>query len=133
MDLDKALTHSSRFLAFSGLAAIAFGIVVLVWPGLSLEALIALFGAFARVFEIMAAVNVHAGRSGAFWLGIGGLLSIVFGAVVAIWPISGALAILWLIGVYSIVFGVTRLVFAYRVHAVQGGVRRAIGRVEARS
>lgn len=50
MDLDKALTHSSRFLAFSGLAAIAFGIVVLVWPGLSLEALIALFGAFALVY-----------------------------------------------------------------------------------
>ena len=194
MDLDKALTHSSRFLAFSGLAAIAFGIVVLVWPGLSLEALIALFGAFALVygalglsaglnllahrstdwvpyvvaglagvaigavtffrpgitalvllyviagwaivtgvFEVMAAVNVHGGRSGAFWLGIGGLLSIIFGAVVAIWPISGALAILWLIGVYSIVFGVTRVVFAYRVHAVQGGVRRTLGRVEARS
>ena len=58
---------------------------------------------------------------------------LIFEAVVAIWPISGALAILWLIGVYWIIFAVTRVVFAYRVHTVRGRIRRALGSVEARS
>jgi uncharacterized membrane protein HdeD (DUF308 family) len=173
-----------------GLVAIAFGIVLLVWPGLSLVALTALFGAFARVygvlglaaglnllahrstdwvpfvlgglagiaigagtffrpditalvlvyliaawaivtglFEIVAAVDVYEAKSEAWWLGISGVLSIVFGAVVAIWPNSGALAILWLIGDYSIILGVMRIVFAYRLHTVRSTVRRAVDSV----
>jgi uncharacterized membrane protein HdeD (DUF308 family) len=35
-----------------------------------------------------------------------------FGRIVAIWPPAGALAILWLIGIYAIVGGITRLVAA---------------------
>jgi len=62
------------------------------------------------------------------------VLSIVFGAVVAIWPGSGALAIpLVDRGLYSIVLGGMRLVFAYRVHTAQTTVRRAVGSVGTQS
>jgi uncharacterized membrane protein HdeD (DUF308 family) len=178
--MDRALTRSSRLLALEGIAAIVFGIVVLIWPGLTLVALLALFGAFALisgvlvlaaglnllahrrddwvpyvlgglagiavgavtflrpgitvlalvyliaawaiitgVFEVVAAVDLHGEVRGEWWLAIAGVLSILFGALVAIRPGSGALAILWLIGIYAILVGVIRLVFAYRVHNVQ--------------
>jgi uncharacterized membrane protein HdeD (DUF308 family) len=186
--MDRALTRSSRLLALEGVAAIVFGIVVLIWPGITLVGLLALFGAFALVsgalvlaaglnllahrrddwvpfvlgglagiivgavtflrpgitvlalvyliaawaiitgvFELVAAVDLHGETRGEWWLTIAGLLSILFGALVAIRPGPGALAILWLIGIYAILAGVVRLVFAYRVHNVQ-----AAGRAVAR-
>ena len=185
--MDMAVTRSSRFLALAGLAGIIFGVVVLVWPGLSLTALIALFGAFALVygafllasglnllahkstewvpnvlgglagiaigavaflrpgitvyallyviagwavitgvFEIVAAIDLRGMAQGSWLLGISGVLSIVFGALIAIWPSSGALAILWLIGIYSIIGGIMRIGFAYRVHTAQGAARDAV-------
>lgn len=45
------------------------------------------------ILEIVAAVNVYESKAEAWWLGIAGVVSIVFGAVVAIWPGFGALAI----------------------------------------
>jgi uncharacterized membrane protein HdeD (DUF308 family) len=192
--VDKAVTRSSRFLGFAGLAAVAFGIIVLVWPGISLLALIALFGAFALVygalglaaglnllahrstdwvpyvlgglagiaigavtffrpgvtalvlvyfialwailggiFEIMAAWDLREAGGEAWWLGIAGVLSVLFGIVIAIWPASGVMAILWLIGIYSIIIGVMRIVFAVRVHTMQSTIRSAVGHPQTQS
>lgn len=191
--MDKALTRSSRFLGLSGLAGIAFGLIALIWPGASLVALIALFGAFALVygamflaaglnlvahkrtdwvpyvvgglagiaigavtffrpgvtalvliyfiaawaivtglFEIVAAVDMHGEIQGDWLLGLSGLVSIVFGALVAIRPGDGALAILWLIGIYAIIGGVARLVFAYRMYSTRETVRGVVRGAEAR-
>ena len=189
--MDRALKQSSRFLALGGLAAIVFGVLVLVWPGISLVAMIALFGAFAfvygvfvlaaglnllahrstdwvpyvlgglaaigigaatffrpditalalvyliaawaiviGVFEIVAAVDLHGEIKGEWLLGLAGVLSILFGALVAIRPGAGALAILWLIGVYAIATGIMRLVFAYRLHTAAETVQSAVRRFE---
>src|SRR5260370_6313467 len=48
-NMDEAITRSSRFLALSGVAGIIFGIVALVWPNITLVALVALFWAYAFV------------------------------------------------------------------------------------
>ena len=49
-----------------------------------------------------------------------------FGVLVALSPGTGALAILWLIGFYAIVFGVLRLVFAYRMRKDRTLVKSAV-------
>jgi uncharacterized membrane protein HdeD (DUF308 family) len=186
--VEKVLTRNSRLLALSGLAGIAFGIVVLVWPGISVIALIALFGAFALVTGLLAlgqGLNLVAERqtdwvpyvlgglsgiaigaitfyrpgvtalvlvyfiaawaivTGIFqvvaameqwkeleygWLvGLTGLLSIAFGILVAVYPGAGALAILWLIGVYAIVTGVIQIVAAVRLHQAHGNLGELLG------
>jgi uncharacterized membrane protein HdeD (DUF308 family) len=186
--MDTALKRTARYLAFAGVGAIVFGVIVLVWPGISLVALTALFGAFAfvygilavggglnllahrstnwvpfvlgglagigigvvtffapgmtalalvyfiaiwaivtGVFEIVAAIDMYGEVSGAAWIGAAGALSIVFGGIVAIWPGTGALAILWLIGAYAVVGGIARLVAAYRIHEFRSEARAVVG------
>ena len=48
--MDKLMTRTSRFLAVGGAAAIVFGVIVLLWPGISLVALTALFGSLSVAF-----------------------------------------------------------------------------------
>ena len=42
-------------------------------------------------------------------LGFSGLASVIFGILIALWPGAGLLTVIWLIGIYAIVFGVMYL------------------------
>lgn len=57
------------------------------------------------------------------------MLLSIFGALIAIFPGGGVFAILWLIAMYAILGGVTRLVAAYRLHAFQADVRRVVAAI----
>jgi uncharacterized membrane protein HdeD (DUF308 family) len=53
--------------------------------------------------------------TGEFWLGLSGLVSILFAFFVMARPGAGALAIVWIIGSYAIIFGIVLIAFAFRV------------------
>jgi uncharacterized membrane protein HdeD (DUF308 family) len=186
--MDMAVKRMARFLGVGGLASIVFGLIVLLWPGISLVALTVLFGAYAfvygvfavaaglymlarrgnqwvayivggaagvllgvitflrpgitdltlayliaawafvvGVFEIAAATEMWGEIRGAVWLAIGGVLSIAFGVLVAWRPGTGLLAILWLIGLYAILAGVSRVIAAYRIHQFRSDVKNVVG------
>jgi uncharacterized membrane protein HdeD (DUF308 family) len=46
---------------------------------------------------------------------VGGVASVIFGVLVALWPREGLVALVWIFGIYALVYGVTQLVLAYRV------------------
>jgi uncharacterized membrane protein HdeD (DUF308 family) len=50
-----------------------------------------------------------------FWLGLSGLLSVIFGVYLFRFPVGGALAIAWLIGAYAVAFGVLFILLAFRL------------------
>jgi len=105
-------------------------VVTFFTPGITALALvyfIAIWAVMTGVFEIVVAIDMHDEVSGTTWIGVAGVLSIAFGAIVAIWPGSGALAILWLIGFYAIVAGVTRLFAAYRIHEFRSDAKAVVG------
>ena len=52
---------------------------------------------------------------GEFWLGLSGLVSILFGMFIIARPGEGALAVIWIIGAYAIIFGVFLISFAFRI------------------
>jgi uncharacterized membrane protein HdeD (DUF308 family) len=156
-----------------GLAAILFGILAFVWPGMTLAVLVLLFGAYALVdgvltliaalrgdaqhrmvmliegivsvlagvvtfafpgltalvllyiiafwailtgvLEIVAAFRLRRAISNELGLIIGGVLSVLFGLVLVIVPGAGALAVVFLIGAYAIIFGIALLGLAWRL------------------
>ena len=46
---------------------------------------------------------------------LGGVASVIFGALLAIWPKEGLVALVWIFGVFAVVFGAAQLVLANRV------------------
>jgi uncharacterized membrane protein HdeD (DUF308 family) len=162
--------------ALRGLAAIIFGILAFIWPGITLTVLILFYGAYAIVDGVLALfvamrsggqhvwalvlegiIGIGAGLIAFFWPAItalallyviavwailtgvveviaairfrqvitnewafilSGVLSVVFGLLLVIQPGAGALALVWLIGLYAILFGIGLLAFAWRLRGL---------------
>ena len=100
-------------LLVEGILGILAGIVAFVWPAITAFAFLFLIAAWAIIIGITEMVAPLAfpmsGGRGVLMV-LAGLLSIVFGVLIAIQPASGLLAVVWLIGIYAIVFGVMYLV-----------------------
>jgi hypothetical protein len=73
------------------------------------------------VLEVGAAVTVARDVAYAGLLGLAGVASVIFGALLVVFPGAGALTVVWLIGAYAIVFGLLLLGLAYRLRRAQQG------------
>jgi uncharacterized membrane protein HdeD (DUF308 family) len=105
-------------LVLEGLVGIAAGVLTFIWPGAATLALLIIIGAWAFVtgiFEIVAAIRLREEIEGEWLLLISGLLSVLFGIALAIWPAAGLVAVTWLIGAYSIIFGILLIVLGFRL------------------
>jgi uncharacterized membrane protein HdeD (DUF308 family) len=103
-----------------GLAGIAIGVIALVWPGITTMALLYLIAGWALVtgiLEIVAAIDLRKVIDDEWLLGLGGVASIVFGVILAFQPGAGALALVWMIGGYAIVFGVLLIALGFRLRS----------------
>jgi len=101
-----------------GLLGIGVGIMTLMAPGVTAFALLFYIAAWAvatGVLEIVAAVRLRKVIKGEWWLVLGGLASIIFGVLLMAHPGAGALAVLWLIAAYAIIFGVLLVILAFRL------------------
>ena len=92
-----------------GILGIATGIITFLWPGLTALVLLYFIAAWAiviGVFEIVAAIRLRKEIQGEWLLALRGVLAIVFGVILFANPGAGALALVWLIGAFSIALGV---------------------------
>lgn len=117
-----ALTHRGRprwwVGLLEGIVGIGIGILTFLWPGitgLALLYLIAFWAILTGILEVVAAIQLRKEIENEWLLGLGGVLSVAFGVLLIISPVSGALAIAWLIGIYAIMFGVTLIVLGFRL------------------
>jgi uncharacterized membrane protein HdeD (DUF308 family) len=109
------LTKMRWALGLNGLLAIAIGVLILLWPGISLFALTIVFGAYALATGVvgfaMAFTAEAKGERG--WLVFSSLLGIVVGVMVLAWPGISSLALLYVIGAYAVVLGILAIVGAF--------------------
>ena len=118
------LGHSSRGWAFlvEGLLGIGVGATALLLPNVLAVALIYLIAAWAVItviFEIVSAVQLRKEITNEWALGVGGLLSILFGLLVMFQTATGGLALVWILGGYAIAFGILLIVVGIRLRGVR--------------
>lgn len=105
-------------LVLRGVAAIAFGVLAFLWPGATIEFLIAFFGAYMLVDGVFGTVAAIRGRHHAqHWvlMLLEGLLGIAVGVVTWIAPLATGLVLLIWIGMWAILTGVIEVVEAIRL------------------
>ena len=96
-------------LVIVGLLGIAAGIVTFIWPGMTALLLLIFIAAWAIVmgiFQIIAAIRLRKEIQNEWLLGLSGVLSVLFGIIMFVQPGAGAIAVIWVIAAYAIVFGV---------------------------
>lgn len=95
-------------LGINGVLSVAFGVVILIWPGISLYALVILFGAFTAANGVVGLAMAASSpiKQGRGWLVVSSLLAIGIGVAVLIWTNMSALALLYVIGAYAVAFGI---------------------------
>ncbi len=112
--MDQAITRSSRLLGLAGIAGIIFGVAALVWPGITLVALVAIFGAYALVagvFTLVAGLDFATERA-SHWVPmvLGGLAGIAIGVFTFFRPGITALALVFVIAAWAILTGIFEFV-----------------------
>ena len=116
-------------MALRGVVAIAFALLILIWPGIGLTTLIALFGAFALVSGLATIVGAFAApirnRQRA-WLSIEGLLGIGVGVVVFLWPSLSALGLLYAVAAWAIAAGILEVALSFNL-PISGGRSLLLG------
>jgi uncharacterized membrane protein HdeD (DUF308 family) len=106
-----------------GLLGIGAGLVTFLYPGITalvLVVFIAVWSIAHGIFEIIGAIQLRKEIDNEWLLIVAGAMSVLFGVVILIWPGAGALALVWLIGAYAIVFGALMVGFAFRLRSHRG-------------
>lgn len=116
--MNMVLVRNWWALALRGVAAILLGLFAFLVPGVTLAALVLLFGAYALVdgiFAIIAGIRA-AERHERWWpLALEGVVDIIVGIISFVVPLATALALLYLVAFWAIFTGVFRIAAAVRL------------------
>jgi uncharacterized membrane protein HdeD (DUF308 family) len=108
------------WLVFVGVLGILAGLAAILWPSITALALLVLIGAWSLlhgILEIVGAIRLRREIEGEWLLVLGGLVSVAFGILVLARPGAGALAVVWLIAAYAVVFGALLIALSLRLRA----------------
>lgn len=119
------MTHADGrwgWLLAEGVLGIAFGAAALAWPAISLLALVFVMGFWALLTGLVSITTAWRMRTLVrgewFWVA-SGVLSVIFGIAVFLQPAAGALVLVWLFGIYAILFGIAFIGIALRLRALR--------------
>lgn len=125
----RAATHHERWTLFllEGVVGIVAGVLAFMWPSLTVIVFIALVAFWALLsggLMLAAAFRLDTNHGG-WWFVLGGVASIIYGALLLMVPGIGALVLMWWIGAYAFVFGIVMLIGAFRLRALAHGPAHA--------
>ena len=113
-------------LLLEAVAGIGVGILALHSPGMTAYVLmlfIAVWALTTGILRIIEAVNLRdvsgRGRLAVAGLAVGGLASIILTLLVLFRPVSGALAMVTLIGIYALILGITEIALAFSLRGLR--------------
>lgn len=107
-------------LLLEGIISLIAGVFIFAWPAFSLIIalyLIAFWSIITGIFELLASISASWAVPGKIFLGITGVLSIILGIFIFIYPEFSVAAIIWLMGIYALVIGLSLIFFGLRLRA----------------
>jgi uncharacterized membrane protein HdeD (DUF308 family) len=123
--------ESWGMLALQGAASLAAGALAFIWPAITVVAFVLLIGAWSIVTGclLMAAAFRVDSDHGRWWFAFGGIVALLYGLLMVMAPMIGAIVLTWWLGAFVLALGVALIVVAFRLRS-----RRADqpGRVSAR-
>ena len=125
---DPAARRSGWSVALMGIISVVIGVASFIWTdamALSLLYVIAFWAITTGVLLVATAIYFRREIDNEFWLALGGVSSVIFGILLIVFPGAGLLSLVWLVAVWSIVFGVANIGFSFRLHAVNGVLKTA--------
>lgn len=117
-DMLGELSRNWWLVLLRGIAAIVFGVLALIWPGLTLVALAVVFGVYALVDAGALAYAAYRSAPGSrAGLVVQAVVSALMGLIALIWPLAAIVALVFVIGVWAVLTGVAEIVTAVRLRA----------------
>lgn len=118
----RAAEQHQRWTLFllEGVIGIVAGVAAFLWPALTVVVFVTLVAFWALLsggFMLAAAFRLHPDH-GRWWFVLGGVASIVYGGLLLVAPVIGAVVLTWWIGAYALVFGIAMLIAAFRLRSV---------------
>jgi uncharacterized membrane protein HdeD (DUF308 family) len=110
------------YLLLEGIVNIIAAAIAFLWPGITVASFVFVVGTWAILsggLMLSAALRLDADH-GRWWLALGGLASVIYGALLIFAPFIGALVLTWWLGAYAIVFGFALMAVASKLRARQG-------------
>lgn len=118
-----AMSHRKKWwlLLLEGLFTVAASMFILLLPGITLVIsvyIIAIWAIVTGIFEFLASIMVSWAEEGKIFIGVVGVLSVVLGMMIFIYPTFSVTAIIWLVGIYALVIGFSLLFLGLKLKAV---------------
>lgn len=129
VEIGYAFSSRDWWMLIPGFLGIAIGVLAVFYLEITAFVLLLIIAAWAitrGVFDIVTAIQLRKQISGEGLLILGGVLSILVGLAITVFPTVGAVAMVWLIGAYAFVSGVIMIATAFRIHARANKVRRSL-------
>jgi uncharacterized membrane protein HdeD (DUF308 family) len=113
----RSLAANWWLILLRGIAAVIFGVLAFMWPGITVLSLTFLWGAYALVDGVAAlwAAITGGGAGSRGWLLIVGVLGILAGLVAFVWPVGTAGVLLLFIAAWAIAIGIMQIWGAIRL------------------
>jgi uncharacterized membrane protein HdeD (DUF308 family) len=109
--------ESWGFLVFQGIASVAAGAIAFVWPGLTVLAFVLLIAAWSIVSGCLMLAAAYKTENGRWWLALGGAAALLYGILMIVAPLAGAVVLTWWLGAFAVLFGVALMVLALQLRA----------------
>ena len=117
----RAATRGERWAALilEGIVDLVACAIALLLPIATVVAFVWLTGAWAIISGalMLSALFRLRPTHGKWLLGLGGVISVIWGVLLFLWPITGAVVLTWWLGVYAIVFGAAMLALAFQLRS----------------
>jgi uncharacterized membrane protein HdeD (DUF308 family) len=109
------------FLLFQGIASLAAAAIAFVWPGLTVVAFVLLIAAWSIVSGCLMLAAAMRTEQARWWLVLGGAAALLYGFLMIVAPLSGAVVLTWWLGAFALVFGAALIILSLKLRSRYSG------------